>query len=113
MFENVGEKIRTLAKLLLLVGVLASGIAMIAIWITGGGMSGRGGFTIFVFGLLAGALGCLGTWIASMLTYGFGQLIEDTEALRQHTEDLQYHADALRRMGEERRRSAKQDAQAE
>ena len=109
MFENIGGKIRTLAKLIFLVGVLISGIAMIGIWITGGGLAGRGGgFTVFIFGLLAGGLGCLASWLCALYTYGFGQLIEDTEAIRHNTEDTQYAADALRRMGEERRRNAAQ-----
>jgi hypothetical protein len=41
----------------------------------------------------------------ALYTYGFGQLIEDTEAIRHNTEDTQYSADALRRMADERRRS--------
>ena len=109
MFDNIASRLRGLARLILLVGFVISGIAMIGIWITGGGLSGRlGGFTIFVFGLLTGALGCLVSWMASLFTFGFGKLIDDTEAIRHNTEDTQYSADALRRMGEEQRRSAVQ-----
>ncbi|MBR1559287.1 MAG: hypothetical protein IJ646_03500 [Clostridia bacterium] len=111
MFENIGGKIRTLARLIFLIGVVLSGIAMISIWITGGGSSGMGGFSVFLYGLLAGALGCLCSWVSALFTYGFGKLIEDTEAVRHNTEDTQYHADALRRMGEERRRDQKQAAE--
>ena len=105
MFENIGSKIRGLARLILLVGVMLSAIAMIGIWITGGGLSGRmNGFMVFLFGLLMGALGCLCAWVGAILIYGFGQLIEDTETIRHNTEDLQYEAEALRHMMEDRRR---------
>lgn len=105
MFDNIGSKIKGFAKLVCLVGVMASIIAMISFWITGGGASGiSGGFSIFIFGLLTGALGCLAAWVGALLTYGFGQLLEDSEAIRHDMEDLQYCADELRRMGEERRR---------
>ena len=106
MFDNIAGKIRGAARLILMVGLVISLIAMISIWITGGGLSGRGGgFTVFVYGLLAGALGCISSWVMALYTYGFGQLIEDTEAIRHNTEDTQYSADALRRMADERRRS--------
>ena len=105
MFENIAGKIRGAARLILLVGLVMSLIVMISIWITGGGLSGRGGgFTVFVYGLLAGALGAIASWIGALFTYGFGQLIEDIEAIRHNTEDTQYSADALRRMADERRR---------
>ena len=114
MFDNIASKIRGLARLMLLVGFVISGIAMIGIWITGGGLSGRGsGFTVFIYGLLTGGLGCLGSWMCALLTYGFGKLIDDTEAIRHNTEDTLYSADALRRMGEERRRGAAQRAEEE
>ena len=110
MFDHIGSKLRGLAKLLCLVGILISVVAMITVWITGGGLSGRGsGFSVFVFGLLTGGLGSLASWVMALMTYGFGQLIEDTEAIRHDVEDLQYSADSLRRMGEARRRSSEQN----
>ena len=106
MFDNIGGRIRTLARFICFAGLVISGIGMIAIWITGGGMAGRGGFTIFVVGLMTGALGALASWVAGCLIFGFGQLIEDTRVLRQTCEDTQYCAESLRRMGEELRRGA-------
>lgn len=105
MFEHIGSRIRILARIICLAGFVVSGIAMIGIWITGGGLNGRGGFTIFFTGLLTGLLGGLIAWIMGTLAYGFGQLVEDAEAIRHCCEDTQYCADALRRMGEEQRRS--------
>ena len=110
MFDNIGSKLRMLARIICLVGILISVIAMIGIWITGGGMADRGGFTIFASGLVTGVLGALCAWGLGVMTYGFGQLVDDTEAIRHNTEDIQYHADAIRRLTEERRRSAAQKA---
>ena len=104
MFENIGAKLRALGKVLTFAGFVASGIAMIGIWITGGGMAGRGAFTIFLVGLAAGVGGALFAWTMGVYTYGFGQLIEDTQSLRHLSEDTQYCAESLRRMGEEMRR---------
>lgn len=104
MFDHIGRRIRTLARIICLAGFVVSGIAMIGIWITGGGLSGSGGFAIFGAGLLAGVAGALCAWVFGCLAYGLGQLIEDTEAIRHFTEDTQYCAEELRRMGEEVRR---------
>ena len=108
MFENIGSKLRTLARILCLAGFMISGIGMIGIWITGGGMSGRGGFTIFLVGLAVGVLGALLSWTVSCFAFGFGQLIDETQLLCRLSEDTQYCAESLRRMGEEYRRGAAQ-----
>lgn len=105
MFDNIGRKIRALARIVFFVGILGSGIGMLVMWITGGGLGNRvGGFTIFVTGLIIGLLGCLASWACGCVLYGFGQLVEDTEAIRQNTEDTQYCTESLRRMAEEYRR---------
>lgn len=106
MFDNIGRKIKGLARLVFLVGLLFSGIGMISMWITGMGLGDHaGGFTIFLVGFLIGAVGCLLSWIAGCMLTGFGQLVEDAEAIRHNTEDSQYCLENLRRMAEEYRRS--------
>ena len=114
MFDNIGRKIRRLAGIVFLVGLLASGICMIGMWITGVGLGDHaGGFTIFVVGLLIGAAGCLMSWIMGCVLTGFGQIVEDTEAIRRNTEDTQYAMESLRRMAEEQRRAGKRARQQE
>lgn len=106
MFDNIGRRIKGLARMVFLVGLVFSGIGMIGMWITGVGLGDHaGGFTIFLAGLLIGAVGCLLSWIAGCLIAGFGQLVDDTEAIRHNAEDTQYCMDSLRRMAEEYRRS--------
>ena len=106
MFDNIGRKIRRMAGIVFLVGIVASGVAMIGMWITGVGLGDHaGGFTIFLVGLLLGAAGFFMSWIAGCALTGFGQLVEDTEAIRHNTEDTQYAVESLRRMAEEYRRA--------
>lgn len=108
MLDNIGNRIKGLARLLFLVGVVCSGVGMIGMWITGTGLrDNAGGFTIFLVGLLIGAVGCLVSWTALCLISGFGQLVEDTQAIRHNAEDAQYCMENLRRMAEEFRRADK------
>ena len=114
MFDNIGRKIKRMAGIVFLVGLLASGIGMIGMWITGVGLGDHaGGFTIFLVGLMIGAVGCFMSWIAGCVLTGFGQLVEDTEAIRHNTEDTQYAMESLRRMAEEQRRAGKRARQQE
>ena len=114
MFDNIGMKLKGLARMVFLVGLVCSGIGMIGMWITGTGFrDNAGGFTIFLVGLLIGAVGCLLSWIAGCLISGFGQLVEDAQAIRHFTEDTQYGVENLRRMAEEYRRSSMRARQQE
>ena len=114
MFDNIGKKLRRMAGLVFLVGIVASGIGMIGMWITGVGLGDHaGGFTIFLVGLIIGAAGCLMSWIMGCMLTGFGQLVEDTEAIRRNAEDTQYALESLRRMAEEYRRAEKRARQQE
>lgn len=107
MFNNIGNRIKGLARLVLFVGLVCSGIGMIGMWITGTGLrDNAGGFTIFLVGLLIGAVGCLVSWVVGCLISGFGQLVEDTQIIRRNAEDAQYCMENLRRMAEEYRRSS-------
>ena len=74
MFNNIGGKIKTLAGVTCVLGMIASACGAVAIWMRNGWYTPT---------ILAGALvlgvGCLGSWIGSFFTYGFGQLIESVE----------------------------------
>ena len=74
MFENIGGKIKALAQVVCWIGIIASvicGIIMMTI--------GEAGFNLV--GFLIMILGSLFSWIGSFMTYGFGQLIENTDTL--------------------------------
>lgn len=114
MFDNIGSKIKGLARLVFLAGIVFSLIGMIGMWITGFGLGDHaGGFTIFLVGLLIGVIGFLCSWVAGCLLTGFGQLVDDTEVIRHNAEDTQYCMENLRRMAEEYRRTGLRSRQQE
>ena len=79
MFDNIGKKIKTLATVVCWIGIISS---------IGGGLTlfvlsdGRSGLLIFL-GLAVMAVGSLLSWVGSFFVYGFGQLIDDTQAMRE------------------------------
>ena len=79
MYEKVGEKIKIIAKIICVIGIIGSaiyGIYMLTL-----------GSEFFFLGLLIAVVGSLGSWISSLFTYGFGVIISNTEAIKQNTED--------------------------
>lgn len=73
MFSNIGGKIKKLAMVITVAGIVLSVIAGIV------QMSlSRGGGGIFFSGILTMIMGSLAAWVSSFILYGFGQLVEDT-----------------------------------
>ena len=66
MFDNIGGKIKTLALVSTIIGMVAFGIYGLALLFSGA----------VLIGILVAGLGCLSAWIGSFLLYGFGELIE-------------------------------------
>lgn len=82
MFENIGRKIKTLAKVICLIGIIISLINGIVIFIARPGAVGIAvGFVVII-------VGCLGSWIGSFFTYGFGELIVKTTKIAENTKSL-------------------------
>ena len=76
MFDNIGKKIKILAKVVCWLGITASGITAIRIW-------GKSNWfqNTFLNGLTVLVLGCLAAWAGSFLMYGFGELLERTVSI--------------------------------
>ena len=68
MFENIGGKIKGLAKICCIIGMVAYILLGCALIFAGNVING----IVMVVG------GCLVSWIASLAVYGFGELIETT-----------------------------------
>ncbi|MBE6758620.1 MAG: hypothetical protein E7554_00830 [Ruminococcaceae bacterium] len=71
MFDNIGSKIKTLAKVLCWVGIAVSVLTGIILMI----------YEFTLYGLLAMVAGSLLSWVGSFGMYGLGQLIENTDIL--------------------------------
>ncbi len=83
MFSNIGSKIKKLAKIICWVGIAGSVIGAIVCFVSAGelGRYGAGGAMVAAgFGCLIG--GPLVSWIGCFFTYGFGELIESNQQIR-------------------------------
>lgn len=79
MFKNIGDKIKTLAEVICILGIIFSfviGCILMAI-----------NLDFFLKGILIIVLGSLASWIGSFVLYGFGQLVDDVNFLRFNAEN--------------------------
>lgn len=70
MFENIGGKIKTLAVVTTIIGMILSIVVAI---------------TLGEMGILIGILGCLFSWIGSFVLYGFGEIIVSVQVIAANT----------------------------
>lgn len=68
MFENISDKIKTLAKITTIVGIAFFIICGLILIVSNQILSG----------LIIAVLGSLASWVGSFVLYGFGELIENT-----------------------------------
>ena len=90
MFNNIGRKIKTLAKVLCWIGCIFAIIIGISMMVSGGNssyisMNGTpvsvGSSASVIMGIIVIILGVLASWIGSFAMYGFGQLVENSDKL--------------------------------
>ena len=74
MFENIGSKLKSVASLSTIVGIIFSCIFGIII------MLGN-----FLTGFIVAIVGSLLSWLGSLTMYGLGQLVENTDSIAQNT----------------------------
>lgn len=72
MFDNIGGKIKGLAMVVCWIGIIASVIGAIALWVSTEAFWPG-------FGVLAA--GAISSWLGSLFTYGFGEIIDQLTAL--------------------------------
>lgn len=72
MFENIGGKIKKFAQIMCWIGMGASALAGVLLLFG----------PAWWLGIIIAVVGCFVSWIGSFLLFGFGQLIEDTSAIR-------------------------------
>ena len=91
MYKNIGGKIKKLAFILCIIGIIVSVILGLLVGVGVGSISsyasygysrsGGGASGVLFFILIAGG-GSLLSWISSFTLYGFGQMIENTDIIR-------------------------------
>ena len=92
MFKNMGKKIKTLAQVMMWIGVAIWSIGGLVMIVNGLDVIDRRsdeGMAMIFGGLLVAGLGFLFSWIGSFLLYGFGQLVDNSDKtvriLQEHT----------------------------
>ena len=73
MFDNIGGKIKGVAKVTCWIGIIASVISGLVMMIDDEDMIAIALLTILV--------GALASWVGSFMVYGFGQLVENSDTL--------------------------------
>ena len=89
LWSDIGKKIKLLAKILAVLGVIGSVLAFI-IFFFGGIVviidQGVGpGFVMMGLGFVYLIAGIVGSWVLSWFMYGFGELIEKTNEIAKNT----------------------------
>lgn len=89
MFENIGGKIKGLAKFICWVGIVICVIAGIIMFVQAGEAYSSAERTVLVItGLAIIIVGSLMSWIGSFLLYGFGELVESTSIIRKNLSEI-------------------------
>ena len=79
MFDDIGEKIKNLAIIVAILGMISSIIAGLILM----GDEHYG----FFYGLLVIIFGCIASWIGEFILYGFGELICKTTEIAENTKN--------------------------
>ena len=84
MFNEIGNKLKILASVVLLLGIFVSVIIGIVLISTGSNMY-YGGEGLTTIGVIILCLGWLPSYIGSLFVYGFGELIDKTTEIARNT----------------------------
>ena len=85
MWDNIGHKLQSLAKVLCWLGIIGSVITAIVLW----SQTSYYRSTIFL-GFLYLIIGCLASWIGSWAMYGLGLVVEYVENGGSHSSSSGY-----------------------
>lgn len=96
MYDNIGGKIKTVAKVVGFTGIgisILTGLLFLLVAFS------EEKFSYFGIGILVAFLGSLISWVSTIALYGFGQLVENTDVIakqsKRQTGDLQYYGDMI------------------
>ncbi len=88
MFQNIGKKIKTLAKVLCWIGIIGSIIGGVIMVISGAAIldyDTASGAAAIMSGVLTAVLGALFSWIGSFMMLGFGEIVEKVNEIAENT----------------------------
>ena len=76
MYNDIGHKVKIVAKVFCWLGIIVSVAAAVSRFSSRYGQAS---------GILLLLIGPLTSWLASLTMYGFGQLVENSDAIREQT----------------------------
>ena len=76
MFDNIGGKIKGVARVFCWIGIIASLLIGLIMMVTG--FNTPRGDMMVVIGLAVMIVGSLLSWVGSLVTYGFGELVQNS-----------------------------------
>lgn len=93
MFKNIGKKIKIFAKVICWIGIILSllaGIIFIVAGVSGETIQAKVNGTtqyidssvLIVVGIIFVILGPIFSWIGSFMVYGFGEIVDNTQAIK-------------------------------
>ena len=89
MFQNIGKKIKIVAIVIMIVGIVLSVVGgLFAFW---NGYLGYDFITSIVIFVIITSLGILGSWLSVFILYGFGELVDQTMETNQRLEEILAH----------------------
>ena len=94
MYDNIGSKIKGLAKAIFIVEALAAVITGIALMATDE--------ELILFGFLVMVVGPIVAWVSSWLLYGFGELIDKASDIERNTRGGARKSEAQAKVDSER-----------
>ena len=89
MFNNIGRKIKTFAKVMCWIGIIVSVVAGLVMIVSS--FSGYAATAGIVSGILTAVLGSLFSWVGSFMMVGFGELVENTAEIAANTRKNGYN----------------------
>jgi len=94
MYDNIGGKIKGLAKASFIVVAIAEAITGIALMATDG--------DLILYGFLVMVVGPIVAWVSSWLLYGFGELIDKASEIERNTRGGERKSEAQAKVDSER-----------
>lgn len=88
MYENVGQKIKSIVSTVSTIGIAAACLIGFAVMVTGcNSYYGPNGFLIFM-GIVIMVLGSFIVWLNSLVIYAFGQMVDNSDECRKLLQEL-------------------------
>ena len=88
MYDNIGSKIKTVAKVVGFAGIVISiltGLLFLLVAFS------EEKFSYFGIGILVAILGSIISWASTIALYGFGQIVENTDTIAKHSKTQTRH----------------------